>query len=126
MNVWTEVTKSEACLATVAICEADGLVDSPLTVLVNESSDDLIAVVSLGKSLLAELTSDVADVWIFWSCASSPLSPLLAVRLVSPLIEFSRLVRSEQYAGLLLPHPVIARHAIATMAKPSMLRRMVR
>ena len=55
-----------------------------------------MALVSLGKSLLAELTSVEASLWIVVTCVFKPLTPLLVVRLVSPLIEFSRLVRSPQ------------------------------
>ena len=50
------------------------------------------ALVSLGKSPLAELTSVVASLWICVSCDLMPLIPLL----VSPLTEFCRLVRSVQ------------------------------
>ena len=55
-----------------------------------------MALVWLGKSLLAELTSVVASLWIVVTCDFRPLTPLLTVRLVSPLTEFSRLVRSVQ------------------------------
>lgn len=95
-NFCTELTTPEAELATEAICEADGLDGSPLTAFSNVLSEDLIALVWLGKSLLAELTNVVASLLIFCSCVFRPLTPLLTFRLVSPLIEFSRCVRSAQ------------------------------
>jgi len=55
-------------------------------------TEEVMALVSLGKSPLAELTSVVASVWICLSCDFRPLTPLL----VSPLTEFWRLVRSVQ------------------------------
>ena len=55
-------------------------------------TEDVIALVSLGKSLLAELTSVLASLWICLSCAFRPLIPAL----VSPLTEFCRSVRSVQ------------------------------
>jgi hypothetical protein len=96
MNVLTEVTKAEVCTATVAISPAEGLEDTPLTVLLNASKDDLIDAVSLGKSLCADLTNAVEFVLILFSCASSPLTPLLTVRSVRPLTELSKFERSEQ------------------------------
>jgi hypothetical protein len=38
----------------------------------------------------------VASPWTVLTCDFKPLTPLLAVQLVSPLTEFSRLVRSVQ------------------------------
>jgi hypothetical protein len=85
-----------------------------VTALWSAATDDFTALVWLGKSLLAELTSDVASLWIFVTCNfRPPMSPLEAA-LVSPLTEFSRSLRSEQYAGLLLPpQPVSATSATA-------------
>ena len=52
---------------------------------------------------MAELTTEFASLTIVLiSCDFSPLTPLLEVTLGRFLIEFSRLVRSVQYAGLLL------------------------
>ena len=81
--------------------------------LLSALTDDVMALVWLGKSLLAELTSAVASLSTFLTCVCRPLIPLLAFRLVSPLTEFDRLVRSEQYAGLLLPQPTSATTAAA-------------
>lgn len=92
----TEFTTPDAAVATAAICAAEGFDGSAFTALVSESIDDLIALVSLGKSLFAELTTEFASLWIFLSCDSKPLTPLLAFKFVSPLTEFCRLVRSEQ------------------------------
>src|SRR5271167_1520577 len=51
------------------------------------------------------------------TCDFKPLTPLLTLRLVSPLTEFSRLVRSVQYAGLLLLQPAsVTTVAAATVA----------
>ena len=61
----------------------------------NALTDDVMALVWLGKSLLAELTSAVALVSIFETCACRPLIPPLTL-LVRPLTEFSRLARSVQ------------------------------
>ena len=85
-----------------------------MTALWSVSTDDFTALVSVGKSLLAALTSDVASLWIVASCDCRPLTPLLEVTLGRFLIEFLRLVRSEQYAGLLLPQPARATTATAT------------
>jgi len=113
VKLLTELTTLPASEAIAAICVADGLDGSAFTALSSVSTDDFTALVSVGKSLLAALTTDVASLVIFVSCACRPLRPLLALRLVSPLIEFSRLVRSAQYAGLLLPQPAIATTATA-------------
>ena len=53
----TELTTFAAALPTVATCAADGLDRSVLTALSSVSTDDLIALVWVGKSLLAELTT---------------------------------------------------------------------
>lgn len=60
MKLSTELTSPDAALATWEICDADGLEDSPLAALWSESSEELIALVSLGKSLFADLTRAVA------------------------------------------------------------------
>ena len=96
MKLLTELTTLAASLVTVAICAADGLDDRPATALLSASTDDVMALVWLGKSLLAELTSAVASLWIIVTCDFRPLTPLLTVKLVSPLMEFSRLVRFAQ------------------------------
>ena len=100
MKLLTELTTLAASLVTVAICRAEGLDGRAATALLSASTDDVMAVVSLGKSLLAELTSVEASLWIVVSCVVScvfkPLTPLPTFRLVSPLIEFCRLVRSPQ------------------------------
>ena len=96
-----------------AIWLVDGLDGSALTALWSVSTDVFTALVWLGKSLLAALTSDVASLWIVVSCDFRPLIPLLEVTLGRFLTEFLRLVRSEQYAGLLLPQPAGATSATA-------------
>ena len=60
----TEVTTPEAATTTGARFEADGLDGSALTALLSVSTEDLSALVSLGKSLLAVFTAAVASVWI--------------------------------------------------------------
>jgi hypothetical protein len=117
----TELLTLAASAATGAIWLAEGLDGSALTALESASTDVLMALVSVGKSLLAALTSDVASLWIVVSCDFRPLIPLLEVTLGRFLIEFSRLVRSEQYAGLLLPQPASAINATATTV-PLMIR----
>ena len=100
MKLLTELTTLAASLVTVAICAAEALDDRAPTEVLSALTEDVMALVSLGKSLLAELTSVEASLWIVVSCVVScvfkPLTPLPTVRLVSPLIEFSRLVRSPQ------------------------------
>ena len=110
MKLLTELTTLAASLVTVAICAAEGLDDRPATAVLSASTDDVMALVSLGKSLLAELTSVEASLWIVVTCVFKPLTPLL----VNPLTEFSRLVRAPQYAGLLLPQPASATTEAAT------------
>lgn len=67
-----------------------------MIVVASAFTEDLIALVSFGKSPLAELTSAFASLWIFAICACSPLSPLPELRSVSPLTELSRLARLVQ------------------------------
>jgi hypothetical protein len=112
----TELTTLLALSPIAAIWEADGLDGSALTALESESTDDFTALVSLGKSLLAELTTVVAWLWIVVTWDGSELIPLLETELGRLLTEFCRLVRSEQYAGLLLPQPASAMSAAATNA----------
>ena len=100
-KLFTELTTLAPSLVAVATCVTDGLDGSAVTEFLSALTEDVMALVSLGKSPLAELTSVVASVWICLSCDLMPLTPLL----VSPLTEFSRLVRSVQYAGLLLLQP---------------------
>jgi hypothetical protein len=88
MKLLTELTTLAASLVTVEISATEGLDDRPATALLSASTDDVMALVSLGKSLLAELTSVEASLWIIVTCVFKPLTPLLVVRLVSPLIEF--------------------------------------
>jgi hypothetical protein len=90
-------------VAIAAIWADEGLAGSAATALWSASTDDFTALVWLEKSLLAELTSDVASLWIFVTCDFSPLVSPLETELASPLMEFSRLLQSEQYAGLLPP-----------------------
>jgi hypothetical protein len=96
VKLLTELTTLAASLVTVAICAAEGLDDRPATELFSASTDEVMALVWVGKSLLAELTSAVASLSIVATCDFKPLTPLLTFKLVSPLMEFSRLVRSAQ------------------------------
>ena len=91
-KLFTELTTLAAFLVAVAICAADGLDGSAVTEFLSALTEDVMALVSVGKSPLAELTSVVASLWICVSCDLMPLIPLL----VSPLTEFCRLVRSVQ------------------------------
>jgi hypothetical protein len=113
LKLLTELTTLAASVAIVAIWAAEGLAGSALTALWSAATDDFTALVWLGKSLLAELTSAVASLWIFVACDFRPLMSPLEAALVSPLTELSRLLRSEQYAGLLLPQPAAAISATA-------------
>jgi len=96
MKLLTELTTLDAALTTAEICAEEGLEDRPLTALSSESKDDLTALVSLGKALFAELTRAVALLCKLPSCACKLLTLLLAFRLVSPEIDFWRLLRSVQ------------------------------
>lgn len=118
MKLLTELVTLATLAVTVASCPTDGLDGSALTVLASESTEDFMALVWLGKSLLAELTSAFASLWIVlsWDC-----KPLM-FELVRPLTEFSRLVRSVQYAGLLLPQPASAISATVATAAPATRR----
>ena len=92
-----------ALVAIAASWADEGLAGSAATALWSASTDDFKALVWLEKSLLAELTSDVASLWIFVTCDFSPLTSPLETELASPLMELSRVLQSEQYAGLLPP-----------------------
>jgi hypothetical protein len=109
----TELTTLAESAAIAAICAAEGLGGSAVTALWSASTDDFTALLWVGKSDLAALTSDVASLLIVVICVCRPLTPLLEVALGRFLIEFSRLLRSEQYAGLLLPQPAAAMSAAA-------------
>lgn len=102
VKLLTEATTLKASFETVAICDADGLDDKAVTDFLSASTDEVMALVWLGKWPLAELESVAASLSILLSCDFRPLTPLLAFRLVSPLMDFCKLVRSAQYAGLLL------------------------
>ena len=91
-----ELTTLLAAPVTVAMLLGEGFVSSALMAVVSESTEVLIALVWLGKSLLAWLTTVLASVWIFLNWACNALIPLLGLKLVAALIEFSRLVRAEQ------------------------------
>ena len=76
-KLFAELTTLAESLVTVAICAADGLDGRAATELLSALTEDVMAPVSLGKSLLAELTSVVASLWICLSCDFTPLIPLL-------------------------------------------------
>src|SRR4051812_35688244 len=69
----TELTTRPASAATAAICAAEGLDGSALMELSSVSTDDFTAVLSVGKSLLAEPASDVASLLIAVICDVRPL-----------------------------------------------------
>ena len=98
MKFLTELTTLAAFAVTVAICAAEGPEGSAATEFLSALTEDEMALVWLGKSLLAELTSASASLAIVFTCDVRALIPLLLVKfkLVSPLTEFSRLVRSVQ------------------------------
>ena len=87
-KLFTEPTTLEASLVTVVTAEVEGFDDRAATELFSASVDEEIALVWLGKSLLAELISVVAALWIFWTCDFTELTPLLAFRSFSPLTAF--------------------------------------
>ena len=60
MKLVTELTRLPASLVTVATWAAEGLEESAVTELLSASTDDVMALVWLGKSPLAELTSLLA------------------------------------------------------------------
>ena len=84
----TEAATAAAFAVTVAICPAEGFDGRFWTELFSVSTDDLMALVSFGKSPLAELTSEVAALAIALTCDFRALTGLLAFRLVSPFMAF--------------------------------------
>ena len=96
VKLLTELTTLLASSPIAASWVAEGLGGSALTALWSAATDDFTALVWVGKSLLAELTSFVASLLIVVSCDVRPLIPLLETELGRFLTEFSRLVRSEQ------------------------------
>jgi hypothetical protein len=96
VKLFTELFTLAASWVTVAIAAAEGPDDRPAAELLRASTDEVIALVSFGKSLLAELTSAVAAFWTIWICDSQALTPLLAFKLVRPLTALWRLLRSVQ------------------------------
>ena len=95
MKLLTALTTLAASAATPAICAVEGLDGRAATELLSAWTDDVMALVWLGKALLAELTSAVASLSILLTFDCKPLAPL-EFTLVSPLMEFCRLVRSVQ------------------------------
>jgi hypothetical protein len=85
-----ERTTFAPALTTVAVWLGEGFALSALTALVSESTEDLMALVSFGKSLSAWLTTVLASALTFVNAASRALIPLLGLKLVTSLIEFSR------------------------------------
>ena len=96
VKLLTEVATLAASLVTVAISAAEGLGDRAVTELLSASTDEVMALVWLGKSLLAELTTAVASLSTLSTCDFTALTPPLLFRLVRPLTEFWRLARSVQ------------------------------
>jgi hypothetical protein len=96
VKFFTDVCTLDASLVTVATAAAEGFDGSAATELFSALTDELMALVWLGKSLLAELTSAVAVLWIICTCDFKALTPLLAFKLFSPLTAFCRLLRSVQ------------------------------
>jgi hypothetical protein len=101
------VTTADTCPASAARVAADGDPVKPSSVDESESTELLSALVSVGKSLLAELITVLASFSILLKADFSALVPFaITFVLGSALTEFSRLVTDEQYDGLLLePHP---------------------
>jgi hypothetical protein len=115
-KLWTELSAVDAAEVTATICPAEGFDVSALTALESEATEDLTALVSFGKSLLACVTTLSAAVLTFSNCVCKVLTLLLGLRLVTPLIESWSSARAEQYAGLLalvllLPQPASATSA---------------
>jgi uncharacterized membrane protein len=96
VKLLTEFFTWDASWATVAIVAAEGLEVRAAAEFFSALTDEVMALVWLGKSLLAELTSAVAAVSTFWACDFQALAPLLTVKLLSPWTAFCRLVRSVQ------------------------------
>jgi len=86
IKVSTEANTAAASLVIVTICAAEGFDDRFWTEPFSVSTDDLMALVSFGKSLLAELTTAVAALWIALTCDFRALTLLLALRLVRPFM----------------------------------------
>ena len=96
MKLWTELTTLDAALVTVAIWLAEGFAVSALTALVSASTEDLMALVWVGKSPLAWVTTWLASVRTLSNWACNALIPLVGLKLVAAWTEFSRLLRAEQ------------------------------
>lgn len=114
MKVLTELTTLAAGWATVAMSAAEGLGGSAWTAVLSVPTEEVMALVWSGKSLLAELASAVASVWTVPACDFRLLKSRLEIELVRSLTEFCRVVRSVQYAGLLLLQPAAATIPAAT------------
>ena len=96
VKLFTEFFTLDASVVTVTAAAAEGFDCSAVTELFSALTDEVMALVWFGKSLLAELTSVVAALWTVWTCDFQALAPLLAVKLFSPLTAFWRLLRSAQ------------------------------
>jgi hypothetical protein len=129
VNALTVLTAAVAAVAIGARSDAVGLAGRPWTAVFSESTDDFIALVWLGKSLLAELTSFLASFSRIVTCARNPLAPPVLTELGRPLTAFSRLLRSEQYAGLPdPPQPVATTNAttVNSVSNPLIATRRTR
>ena len=84
MKLLIELVTAAAETPIAAICDADGLDGSACTAPASVSTDDLIALVSLGKSDFAESTSAVASLWIVVSCVLKVLRSLLDLGIERP------------------------------------------
>jgi hypothetical protein len=96
LKLFIEFFTLDASWATVVIVAAEGLEVRAVAEVCSALTDEVMALVWLGKSLLAELTSAVAAVLTFWTCDFQALAPLLTVRLLSPFTALCRLLRSVQ------------------------------
>jgi hypothetical protein len=74
MKIFTALATLAAFLVTAAICAAGGLEGRAAKELLSASTDDVMALVWLGKSPLAELTSVAALLWILLTCDFKPLT----------------------------------------------------
>jgi hypothetical protein len=113
----TDVTTLLTLTLIAATCEAEGDEPTDEIAVSSDLSEDEMADVSLGKSLLAELTTSLAELSIFlsWDCnALTP--PLERFALLRSVTDVLRSLTFEQYDGLLLPQEAKAN---ATMAMGS-------
>jgi hypothetical protein len=113
----TVLSTLAASTATAAICDADGLGGNAFTAPASVLTEVVIALVWLGKSDFAELTSVVASVLMVLTCDDSELTSPLDSELLSASTSLCSVLLSPQYAGLLLlpPQPAAPSSASAVI-----------